>query len=62
MNDQQRIVSAIRAAQLILIQYADADQRNDEKTLANLAAVLVRDDVVGAVHRLEAAVSPPSAS
>jgi ribonuclease BN (tRNA processing enzyme) len=54
MDDQRRVISAIRAAQLILTHYADADQRDDEQTVAALAAVLVRDDVVEAVDRLEA--------
>jgi hypothetical protein len=53
MNDQQRVVSAVRAAQLILAQFRDSDQPNAEKVIGQLLAVLDRSDVVEAADRLK---------
>ena len=53
MNDQQRVVYALREAQMILAQHIELGPRDAETTIENLLAVLDRNDVVEAVDRLE---------
>jgi hypothetical protein len=53
MTDQQRVVTAIRVAQLILARYIEPGPRDCEQTINELLAVLDRTDVVKSVDRLE---------
>ena len=53
MNDQERVVYAIREAQLILAQHIEPGPQDAEKTINDLLSVLDRNDVVEAVDRLE---------
>jgi hypothetical protein len=53
MTDQELAIFALRAAQLILADYVDADPHDSETTIKHLLDVLDRNDVVEAVDRLE---------
>ena len=53
MNDQQRVVYAVREAQLILARFIEPGPRDPDKTINELLAVLDRNDVVESVDRLE---------
>jgi hypothetical protein len=53
VNDQERILYAIREAQLILAQYTEPGPRDADETINQLLAVLDHNDVVESVDRLE---------
>jgi hypothetical protein len=53
VTDQERVVTAIRVAQLILARYIEHGPRDAEQTINELLAVLDRTDVVESVDRLE---------
>lgn len=53
LTDQELAVMALREAQLILADHVLSGERDSDKTIQQLLAVLDRNDVVEAVDRLE---------
>lgn len=53
MNDQQRLMKAVRDAQSILARYVEPGPRDATQTVIDLLAVLDRSDVVEAMERLD---------
>jgi hypothetical protein len=51
-TDEELIVRAMRDAQLLLAQHIDRGPEDAEESLTGLLAILDREDVVAATHRL----------
>ena len=53
MEDEHRVIYAIREAQFILAQYIESGPRDAEKPLKSLLSLIDRNEVVESIDRLE---------